>query len=814
MIKMIKNYIAYFVLVISAFMIYGCDSSGALSSNGNNTVTKLEIIPESSITYNGEVNVEIVEGRGANIQAMATYNNGVVEDITNLVNWSLSNNDTASIEHNNNNEYYVSALQVGDSILQANYQGIDSNEIKISVLDKVIDKLTIIPLDSRRLKVAESKALSLSISYSNGDNTTIVGDEINDAGINWNIESCDNRIGKIEILNSSQIVGIQDGINCKFYASINDIVSPTLAVDVTGAILTSIKLVNNNSNQVPLGLSVDFKAIGFYADNTSNDITNAVTWRSSDDNIATFYATSPGRLIGNNTGVVNVSAEFESINSDFSDSADDISITFVNSSISKVSLYMQDNSNSATIMDGNKDSLKIDLLYSDGTQKSITDFSSSDIAFKWVVDQPNIIEINDKGEIVALNEGIANVSVIADGISSLYGDNYQVNITVTAPEVDTLKIYPKETNDVIIGIATELVAVAKFTDGTVADVTNNTDINWAVSRNNSNASVSSNGIVSGLQAGDADITATINNISEALTVNVLNPDVNTLNISIDGSTGNTLNIAKGNQGKLKAEAVFSDNSNVVVTDQVIWKSSDINVAYITNNGTVIGNNEGTVQIKAQRYNLDNSLIESSEITVNVTNAIVTSVFISNAELAINVGESEQLTVFAVYSDNSVENITGSSSINYNIADTQSNKISINYYGLLSVDENATTTITPITITATYMSVTSDAPQSLKLSVNGVDYLEAKPLEIYARAGTQSNHQLIVFANFENDSSKKYISNLADYNISNDQSGKIKIYGFDGLLEVSNLATATPFGDPIIITVTYGGKTAKIKLYII
>jgi uncharacterized protein YjdB len=60
--------------------------------------------------------------------------------------------------------------------------------------------------------------------------------------------------------------------------------------NVNGSLLSSITVTSANLSLAP-GASQQFTAIGNYADNTTQDLTNQVTWTSSDTSKATITDT-------------------------------------------------------------------------------------------------------------------------------------------------------------------------------------------------------------------------------------------------------------------------------------------------------------------------------------------------------------------------------------------------------------------------------------------------------------------------------------------------------------------------------------------
>lgn len=85
------------------------------------------------------------------------------------------------------------------------------------------------------------------------------------------------------------------------------ICSTTVAVQGVAGTLQSISI-TPTPNYLPLGIFVDFSAIGHYTDGSSADISDSVTWASDHPILAEFSANAPGRLIMFSEGSLTISA--------------------------------------------------------------------------------------------------------------------------------------------------------------------------------------------------------------------------------------------------------------------------------------------------------------------------------------------------------------------------------------------------------------------------------------------------------------------------------------------------------------------------
>nr|8GYR_B Chain B, LigA [Leptospira interrogans] len=90
-------------------------------------------------------------------------------------------------------------------------------------------------------------------------------------------------------------------------------------ITVTPAILTSIQI-SPVKHCLVKGLTEKFSATGIYSDNSSKDITSAVTWHSSNNSVATISNTKgyQGQAHGTGTGTVDIKATLGNVSSQVS----------------------------------------------------------------------------------------------------------------------------------------------------------------------------------------------------------------------------------------------------------------------------------------------------------------------------------------------------------------------------------------------------------------------------------------------------------------------------------------------------------------
>jgi len=164
-----------------------------------------------------------------------------------------------------------------------------------------------------------------------------------------------------------------------------------------------------------------------------------------------------------------------------------------------------------------------------------------------------------------------------------------VRVTFIAP-MDSLEVSPLN-KTMIIGAQQSFTAIAHFSDGSTADLSNR--VRWNSSSPNV-ASVEGIGLVKALALGAASIEAAIGTHSGTSGVNVVAFTLSDFTISPD-----VTNTGVGIAQKLRATGSYSDGSTRDVTHLVTWNSNDSSVASVDAQGVVNGIAVGSTTVEAR-----------------------------------------------------------------------------------------------------------------------------------------------------------------------------------------------------------------------
>lgn len=297
--------------------------------------------------------------------------------------------------------------------------------------------------------------------------------------------------------------------------------------------------------------------------------------------------------------------------------------------------------------------------------------NASNKTLTWSSLNPAIASVNTSGVI----NGVAVGTTVVEA-RTVDGSNItaSVPVTVSNPLIAVTSVSVNVIPDLHVPNTHQLVETVLPANATIKTLT-------YTSNKPSIATVNSNGLVTAVAIGSAQITARSNNNKTASTnVNVIVP------VSAVTLSANTIDLSSNQTTTLVATVLPSNAGNKAV----IWSSGNNSVATVSSfirhsvySATVRGITNGTTTITAQTQ--DMGLIASA--TVNVITKVI-SATLNTATLALNPTQTSQLTVTVNPVTATNKTVTWSSS-NASIA-----TVTVN--GLVTAIANGTATISVVT----------------------------------------------------------------------------------------------------------------------
>lgn len=382
-----------------------------------------------------------------------------------------------------------------------------------------------------------------------------------------------------------------------------------------------------------LGSSNQLTATGVYHNTAlgkvTKDVTATAVWESSAPAVAGVNnnSGSKGFVLSASAGTTNVTASLGG----FTGTA---VITVSSATLQRVEIEPDEPVNAA----GATRQLTLVGYYSDGTTRNVTADAT------WVSQSTNVATVsNASGSKGLVNTLAVGTSVIVAAVGSITDTT---TIHVEPISVTSIDITPAVVS-LPSGTTVQLTATGTYSDGSTQDVTSYAS--WSTS-NGARATVSG-GLVTGVSAGTANITATVGAVSRSVTVTVTAAELVSIEI-----TPPVASIANGFDQQFTATGIYTDGSTADITETAVWDSSNGAAATVSNaagtKGLASSLAAGSTQVTASV-----GMISSGAATLTVTPATVQSIQITPEAPSVPLGLTQQFTATATYSNNTTMDVT-------------------------------------------------------------------------------------------------------------------------------------------------------------
>ena len=434
-----------------------------------------------------------------------------------------------------------------------------------------------------------------------------------------------------------------------------------------------------------------------YEISPSNASVTNVTWKSSNEKVATVSDSGQVKAISEGTAVISVYTENggKTATCNVTVKAAAISVTGV--TLDKTSLSM-------TV--GDTQTLTATVNPSNATDKSVT----------WSSDNTSIATVSSSGVITAKAAGTAKITVKTnDG-----GKTATCTVTVKAATIPVTGVSLDKTSlSMTVGETQTLTATVTPSNAT------NRSVTWS-SSNTSIATVSTSGVVTAKTAGTATITVMTNDGGKTATctVTVKAATISVTGVSLDKTS---LSMTVGETQTLTATVTPSNATNRSVT----WSSSNTSIATVSTSGVVTAKAAGTATITVKTN--DGGKTATCTVTVKEATVPVTGVSLDKTSLSMTVGETQTLTATITPSNASNKSVTWSSNKTSIATVSSSGVVTAKAAGTATITvktndggktatctvtvKEATVSVTSVTLDKTSLTMTVGDTQTLTATVN-------------------------------------------------------------------------------------------------
>jgi len=268
-------------------------------------------------------------------------------------------------------------------------------------------------------------------------------------------------------------------------------------------------------------------------------------------------------------------------------------------------------------------------MYSDGTTKDLTP------SVTWSSSDSNVASVSSAGVATGVTTGVVTVTALSGAFAG------SATVTVNSAGSNLISITLSPANSSIpINTTQQFTAIGSYSGGSSRDLT--AQVSWS-SSNIATATVDVTGLVKGIAAGPATITATLGTVSQSTSVTVTAPTITSISV-----TPEDLTLPIGIAQQFMASAIYSDGSIQDLVSGVTWTSSTTTVATIDSTGLATINTAGTTTITATVGAF------TASTTTTVVPAHLISITLSPATVSIAAGTQQQFTATGNFDDGSTQ----------------------------------------------------------------------------------------------------------------------------------------------------------------
>jgi trimeric autotransporter adhesin len=692
--------------------------SGSTSGSTIVTVTPATLV---SIAVT-PTNPSIVRGTTHQFTATGTFSDNTTQDLTTSVTWNSSAAAIAAISSAAGSNGLASSTTAGSTTITAT-SGSISGSTTLTVTSVTLVSIEVTPTNPSIVKGTTRQFTATGI-YS--DNTT---QDLTTA-VTWG--SSAGGVATISNVSGSKGLTTSAAAGSTTITATSGSISGSTTLTVTGATLVSIAVTPTNPSIVN-GTTRQFTATGTYSDNTTQDLTTALTWGSLTGGVATISnaAGSKGLATSVAAGSTTITATSGSISG---------STTLTVTPATLVSISVTPTNPSIAL--GTTRQFTATGTYSDNTTQNLT------TAVTWGSLTGGVATIsNAAGSNGLATPAAAGSTTITATSGSISGST---TLTVTAATLVSIAVTP--TNPSIVdGTTRQFTATGTYSDSTTQDLT--TSVTWG-SLTGGVATISnaagSKGLATSVTAGSTTITATSGSKSGSTTLTVTPATL----VSIAVTPTNP-SIVDGTTRQFTATGTYSDSTTQNLTTTVTWGSLAGGVATISNvagsKGLATSVAAGSTTITATSGSI------SGSTTLTVTPATLLSIAVTPTNPSIALGTTRQFTATGTYSDNTTQDLTTAVTWNTSAASIATISNAAGSKGLATSVAAGSTTITAtsgnISGTATLAvtgggvaTLTWDAPTTNTDGSSLNPVTELSMYKIYYGTASQNYTQVVTITN--------------------------------------------------------------------
>jgi trimeric autotransporter adhesin len=250
----------------------------------------------------------VASGVSTQFTATGTYTDGSTANITSLVTWNSSDTGAATVSNASGSQGFATSAGLGQTGITAAQGSISSNVATLTVTAATLVSIQV-TLTNPSVAAGNTAQFTATGTYTDSSTTNLT------SLVTWS----SSNTGVATISNASGSKGLASSTTAGasvITAVYGAITSNSTTLTVTAAALVSVQ-VTSSASSVAAGTAEQFMATGTYTDGSTADITDLVTWSSSDGSVATLSNASGSQGLASTalTGSTLVTAVYGTITS-------------------------------------------------------------------------------------------------------------------------------------------------------------------------------------------------------------------------------------------------------------------------------------------------------------------------------------------------------------------------------------------------------------------------------------------------------------------------------------------------------------------
>ncbi len=587
------------------------NSTIAAQWNGVSSTASLAVAP--AVVTLQSVNItpaigSVAIGSTLQFHATGTYSDGTTQDLTNTVNWTSSGTAVATVSASG----LVTGTGTGSSTITATGNGVSGSAnvtVTANLPAATLQSIAVTPSNSI-VAYGGMQQFHATGTYTDGTTQDLT------STVAWASSSAS--VATISSTGAAQAIAAGSTIITATGSGIN--VSANLTVGTAPLVSITVRPTNVS---LAAGTTQQYTAVGQWADGSTQDITNNVTWTSTSTAVATVNGS--GLLTAQGQGSSTIAAQSGSVLG---------SATVTVTSATAVAIVVSPSP--VSVAAGGVEPLLVVANFSDGSSQNVSGSAM------YTSSNPGVVTVSAGGVLQAVGTGTATVQISLNGVVTT------LNVTVTPATLTSITLTPASVN-LAAGMSQQFTATGTFSDGSTQDLTNS--LTWATSAA-SVATVNSTGNVTVLQGGQVTLTATSNSgVTGSIALTTTNAVVTSIAV-----TPGAVSLVAGQLQQFAATATLSDGSQQTVTSSVHWSVPNSTNATVSNsivsNGLLSTTAAGNVTVVATMNGV------SGQATASVSNAQLVSLVVTPNPLSLPAGITASLAVTGTYTDGTTATLTG------------------------------------------------------------------------------------------------------------------------------------------------------------